>query len=319
MTILVVSHAGDDHLEPVTGALARLGHEPVVLDLAAYPTSTALALSYGDNDGDPLWLELADGRMVDLSRCRSAWWRRPLPFTMHPAITDPGVARWAYNECHEAISGLWAALDVTWVSPPQATEAAMMKSWQLRVAASVGLEIPRTLITNSPREAGEFVAAVGVDRTVYKAFSATVDNWRETRVLRPAELELLDAVRYAPVIFQEYVPASVDLRVTLIGDEVYPAAIHSQELEYTVDFRMHLDEVKMEPAILPESVVAALHRLLERMRLRYGAVDMRRTPDGRYVFLEINPAGQWIFVEEKTGQPMTDAMARLLAAPEKSG
>lgn len=316
MTILVVSHTGDDHLEPVVGALKRLGHEPVVFDLAGYPTTTAIALSYGDGDGDPMWLELTDGRMIDLSRCRSAWWRRPLPFTMDPAITDPGAAGWAYNECHEAISGLWSALDVTWVNPPQATEAAMMKSWQLRVAAAVGLEIPRTLITNSPREARDFVDAVGVRRTVYKAFSATVENWRETRVLEPGELDVIDAVRYAPVIFQEFVPAEVDLRVTLVGDEVYPAAVHSQDLEYTVDFRMHLDEVRMEPTTLPGPVVAALYRLLDRMGLRYGAVDLRRTPDGRYVFLEINPAGQWIFVEEKTGQPMTDAMARLLAAPE---
>lgn len=315
MSILVVSHPGDDHLEPVVGALKRLGHEPVVLDLAGYPMHTALALSYGDGAGDPLWLELPDGRMVDLSRCRSAWWRRPLAFTVDPAVTDPGTSAWAYNECHEAVSGLWSALDATWVSPPQATEAAMMKSWQLRVAAAMGLEIPRTLITNSPREARAFVDAIGVDRTVYKAFSATVDNWRETRVLRAGELELIDAVRYAPVIFQEFVPAAVDLRVTLIGDEVYPAAIHSQDLEYTVDFRMHLDVVRMEPTTLPGPVVAALYRLLDRMGLRYGAVDMRRTPDGRYVFLEINPAGQWIFIEEKTGQPMTDAMARLLAAP----
>lgn len=316
MTILVVSHAGDDHLEPVVGALRRLGHEPAVFDLAAYPMSTAIALSYADGDGDPLWLELADGRMLDLSRCRSAWWRRPMPFTMDPAITDPGKAAWAYNECHEAISGLWSALDLTWVNPPQATEAAMMKSWQLRVAGAVGLEIPRTLITNSPREAKEFIATTGVDRTVYKAFSATIAHWRETRVLRESELGLIDAVQYAPVIFQEYVPASVDLRVTLIGDEVFPAAIHSQDLEYTVDFRMHLDEVHMEPTTLPGPVVAALYRLMARMHLRYGAIDMRRTPDGRYVFLEINPAGQWLFVEEKTSQPMTDAMARLLATPE---
>jgi glutathione synthase/RimK-type ligase-like ATP-grasp enzyme len=238
-----------------------------------------------------------------------------MPFTIDPAIADPGKAAWAYNECREAMSGLWAALDVTWVSPPQATEAAMMKSWQLRVASAVGLEIPRTLITNSPREARDFVAAIGVDRTVYKAFSATVDNWRETRALRPSELGLLDAVRYAPAIFQEYVPVSVDLRVTLIGDEVYPAAIHARELEDPVDSRVRLDEVRMEPTTLPGPVVAALYRLLGRMGLRYAAVDLRRTPDGRYVFLEINPAGQWIFVEERTGQPMTDAMARLLAAP----
>jgi len=59
-------------------------------------------------------------------------------------------------------------------------------------------------------------------------------------------------------------------------------------------------------------VETGLLRLLKHAGLRYGAIDMRRTPDGRYVFLEVNPAGQWRFVEEVTGQPITAAMASLL-------
>jgi glutathione synthase/RimK-type ligase-like ATP-grasp enzyme len=70
----------------------------------------------------------------------------------------------------------------------------------------------------------------------------------------------------------------------------------------------------MRPTVLPDDVVGALLRLLKAAGLRYGAVDMRRTPDGRHVFLEVNPAGQWRFVEQVTGQPITAAMARLLTA-----
>jgi hypothetical protein len=57
-----------------------------------------------------------------------------------------------------------------------------------------------------------------------------------------------------------------------------------------------------------------LLRLMQRLGLAFGAVDMRRTPDGRHVFLEINPAGQWLFVEDRTGQPITGALCSLMAA-----
>jgi len=53
--------------------------------------------------------------------------------------------------------------------------------------------------------------------------------------------------------------------------------------------------------------------LQKRLQLVYGAIDMRRTPDGEYYFLEVNPAGQWHFVEQRTGLPISKAMADLLA------
>ncbi len=117
------------------------------------------------------------------------------------------------------------------------------------------------------------------------------------------------------MIFQELVPAEVDLRITVVGEEVFAAAIHSQELAYPLDFRLFLETgpgVRMSPTELPRDVEEGLLRLLKSAGLRYGAIDMRRTPDGRHVFLEVNPAGQWRFVEEVTGQPITAALARLL-------
>jgi glutathione synthase/RimK-type ligase-like ATP-grasp enzyme len=130
-----------------------------------------------------------------------------------------------------------------------------------------------------------------------------------------AEYQLLDRVAVAPVIFQEFVPAEVDLRITVVGEQFFAAAIHSQELPYPLDFRLFLDRdpgVRMEPTELPTEVEGGLMRLLKSAGLRYGAIDMRRTPSGRHVFLEVNPSGQWRFVEEVTGQPITAAMARLL-------
>jgi glutathione synthase/RimK-type ligase-like ATP-grasp enzyme len=261
-------------------------------------------------------LRRADGTWTDLADCRSGWWRRALPLRPDDRVLDPAQAAWALNETYEAVSGFWDALPLTWVSPPRAVEMSMMKTWQLPAARAAKLPVPATLITSDPTEARAFVQRIGLGRVVCKAFSATSENWRETRMVGEAEYAMLDQVSVAPVIFQEFVPAEVDLRITIVGDEIFAAAVHSQELDYPLDFRLFLEigsGVRMTPAELPTEVEDGLLRLLKSAGLRYGAVDMRRTPEGEHVFLEVNPAGQWRFVEEVTGQPITSAMAGLLA------
>jgi len=315
--ILAISHPADDHAAAVLQELDRIGREAFLFDLATFPAGASLSMHYGDSVPVELTLRSNGGRTIDLAACRVAWWRRPQPFVIPDGVSDPAEHAFAYNECHEAIAGLWEALDIFWINPPKLDDAAAKKSFQLRVAAEVGLSIPRTLITSSPADALAFANSVGVERTVYKAFSATEQNWRETRLLRRQELALLDQVSLAPVIFQEYVPADVDLRVTVVGDRLFPAAIHSQETAYKVDFRMEMGTARFSPVELPPDVGAALLRLMRRLGIVYGAIDMRRTPEGRHVFLEVNPAGQWRFIEERTGQPITRAIAELLAAHDR--
>jgi hypothetical protein len=312
--ILVVSHAGDDHLAPVLTELDRIGGEAAVVDTSTIPATTAMCAEHAT--GADRWrLRLADGTWLDLGTCRSGWWRRPLPSMPDLRIPDQAQAAWAANETFEAMAGFWDALPITWVSPRRSIELSMMKTWQLPTARSAGLEVPRTMITSDPEQARAFIDRIGLGGVICKAFSATQDNWRETRLVGEAEYDLLDRVAVAPVIFQELVPAEVDLRITVVGEQCFPAALYSQELPYPLDFRLFLDRhpgVRMEPTELPNEVEEKLLWLLKFAGLRYGAVDMRRTPDGRYVFLEVNPAGQWRFVEDVTGQPITAAMARLL-------
>jgi hypothetical protein len=310
--ILVISHPHDDHASAVLDELRRQGASAFLFDLSNFPRHACLSLAYSAQVPAAFILRPESGRPVDLTSCRAVWWRRPQRFEIDPAIADPDKRAFAYNECHEAISGLWEALDAFWINPPRLDDAAAKKSLQLRAASEVGLVIPQTLITNDPEDARAFIASIGAARTIYKAFSATERDWRETRLLHPNELPLLDHVRLAPVIFQEYVPAEVDLRVTIVGSHQFPAAIRAREGGYPFDYRIDMGTARIEPTILPVDVQRALGRLMERLGLVYGAVDMRRTPDGQHVFLEINPAGQWLFVEEQTEQPITRTLAELL-------
>lgn len=310
--LLVVSRAGDSHTRVVLAKLAEIGSPVELLDLSSFPRDASLSLRRGSGQELLHALELPGNRRFSLDAVEVIWWRRPQGFELHAEISDPGYRAFALGELQEAFAGLWPSLDVFWINHPEKDRQAGRKAWQLGLAAGIGLNIPETLITSNPGTARAFIESRGPENTIYKSFSATAKDWRETRIVRPEELGLLDNVRFAPVIFQEYIPAEVDLRITIVGDRVFPAAIHSQETSYIYDFRMDMLNAQIEPCELPEDVEVRLLKLMRRLGLSYGAIDMRRTPAGQHVFLEINPAGQWLFVEDRTGQPITEALCSLM-------
>lgn len=311
--ILIISTEKDDHTQAVLRCLKRDNIETYVLDLSLFPKMMQVSIHYGENKKNVSYLTASDGYNVPLSSCKVIWWRRPQPFQLHPEITNLDHRYFAMNECQVALSGLWLGLNARWVNSPTHTEEAALKPYQLRVAQEAGLETPLTLITNDPEEAKQFVHQRGINKTVYKAFSATERNWRETRLLRSEELTLLDNLRFAPVIFQEYIPARFDIRVTLVGDDIFAASIYSQETAYKVDYRMEMSSARIQVYNLPRDIVESLRNLMDKLGLIYGAIDMRLSHDGRFVFLEINPAGAWMFIEERTRQPITEAFAKLLS------
>ena len=314
--ILIVSWPGDDHADAVRGVLDARGMRATVVDLARFPQEMRLVASL---DGVGRSYRLLDGREeIVLDDCRAVWWRRPRPFVLHQEIATGPHATFAYNEGSQAFAGLWLSVDASWINHPTREETGARKLYQLRVAQDVGLEIPKTVVTNDPDEARRFIDALGFDRVAYKTFMPTSEDWRETRVLRPDELDLIASVTYAPVIFQEYVPARFDLRVTVVGPDMFAAAIHSSETSYEFDYRMDLANARVEPSVLPEEIERRLRDLMDGLGLVYGAIDMRLTPDGRFVFFEVNPSGQWRFVEERSGQPITERFSELLAARSRA-
>ena len=315
--ILILSTQADLHSKAVIGELHARNKTAILLDLSEFPQKFHCSWHYKNGNRPSYRLTGPDGTVIDLSQCKVIWWRRPQPFELHPEIANTSYRNFSYTEIYEAFSGMWHSLDAFWINKPSHDDLAHRKVLQLKVAQEVGLPIPRTLITSDPNEAQRFYDQQKDNGTIYKAFSATEQQWRETRLLKHEELEVLDNVKFAPVIFQEYVPATYDLRITVVGNQIFAAAIHSQQTSYTVDMRMDIGNAKMSAVDLPNATKQLLHDFMGRMGLVYGAIDMRLTPRGEYVFLEINPAGQWLFIEEKTKQPITANMAELMANADK--
>jgi glutathione synthase/RimK-type ligase-like ATP-grasp enzyme len=164
-----------------------------------------------------------------------------------------------------------------------------------------------------PDEARSFIRQVGAEKTVFKAFLASTESWRETRLVEPSDVARLDTVQYAPVIFQEYVEG-LDLRVTVVGGDVFAAEIDARRTTYPVDMRMVIGEAPIRGVELPADLIDTVLSLMRELGLRFGAIDMRRTPEGKFFFLEVNPAGQWLFVERRTGLQISQAVADLLGS-----
>jgi glutathione synthase/RimK-type ligase-like ATP-grasp enzyme len=311
--VLIVSHGRDTHAGAVRAELSELGADHFVFDLGTLPQQAMLTLDYEPVEPVATYRHEAAGS-IDVSAFGAVWWRRP-QYVDLSHVEDDAARIFSEGEWDEALAGLWPMLDAFWINEPHTDRRASRKAWQLKEAKRMGLPIPRTAITSDPDVARAFVESCGgPEKTVYKSFSATYAAWRETRRMRPEELDVIDMVRVAPVIFQEYVPAGVDLRITVIGDEVFPAAIQTEETDYQADFRMSLGRgVRIVPDTIPDDLHRGLLALMRRLGLVYGAIDVRRTPSGDHFFLEINTAGQWLFVEQETHQPITRTLAESLA------
>jgi glutathione synthase/RimK-type ligase-like ATP-grasp enzyme len=306
--ILIISSPEDPHAQAVMAELDRMGRPHRLLNLAEFPGKLSLTARLDDRRSD-FSLTFADGAKIPMDEVTAVWWRRPQAFGFPAEIKDPAHRHFAQSEAGTAFQGMYQASSCLWINNVVRDAAAAHKPWQLKLAREAGLSIPETLITNDPEEARAFWRQ-HPGEVIYKPFLQTYHAWRETRKIEAEAEALAEAVRLTPVLFQRYVPAVCDLRVTVIGERLFAAAARGEE--YELDIRFNL-AAKYRPHELPDEVEQRLFALMRRLGLEYGAVDFRLTPEGEYVFLEVNPAGQFLYIEKATEQPIARALAEHLA------
>ncbi len=136
-----------------------------------------------------------------------------------------------------------------------------------------------------------------------------------TQFKRSEASSYLTRIPVCPVILQEYIPKKLELRITVVGKKIFPCAIYSQDAptdEGRIDWRGHEDHIRHEPYVLPSEIEQKCFKLVKSLGLQFGAIDMIVTPNDEYIFLEINPNGQWLWIEKLTGMPISNAVAELL-------
>jgi glutathione synthase/RimK-type ligase-like ATP-grasp enzyme len=320
--VLIPTHPGDVHAVAVALALEDRGHEAVEWLGSDFPTlqSASIGLRGGEIDWEITGPEIAARPPFDV-----VWLRRKTPALL-PDSLHPGDLPVARRECRDFLDGLYhlAAPEAFWVNPLASRPRAELKGVQLREAARAGLTVPPTLLSNDPAKIRRFLEEHR-GRAIYKPFyPAQWDTDDRVAVLLTSDVEAEDlpgdeTLRLTPGIFQAKVAKAHELRVTVMGAHVTTARLLSQEVEAAhLDWRAAGAQIRVEPDRLPEEVERACLRLMESLGIVFGAFDFIVTPEGEHVFLEVNPAGQFLWVEESSPEiPMLAPFVDFLLARRK--
>jgi MvdD pre-ATP grasp domain len=225
--VLIVSSLADLATDEVVRRLTARGIPLHRLNTEDYPFSSALVFQPG-NDGEQPWIAL-DGK--ELPAPTTIWYRR-LRSPSKPEEMDQDIYNFCLQEGRAALLGSIMGLRARWMSYPTAVWQAEFKPIQLQRAGEIGLTIPRTVITNDPRvirkSFGEFGSmVVKPSRTGHISSQGKEFAIFTSRVLEQ-HLDNLESARWSPAIYQELVPKSLDVRITVVGEKLFAAGIESQ-------------------------------------------------------------------------------------------
>jgi glutathione synthase/RimK-type ligase-like ATP-grasp enzyme len=303
-TVVILSDRGDWHAQAVAAALTRTGlARPLIVDTTLLATEGSLSVEPSSGGVRARWR--SGGEAID-AQVAGLWWRRPGIIQLD--ALSPADREFAWQEWADAMDGFICAAAPIIINRPWAERQASRKSLQLQMAGTCGLEFPRTLITNDAEQAQAFFQELD-GQVVVKAFRSPRNGFVETRRVQPEDFELKQHLQATPAIFQELVAGDSDLRVVGIGEHLFAARIRPKQQR--VDFRLAAQS-EMERFELDAQTAAGLRRMMREFGIAYCAADFRLRADGRPIFLELNPGGQYLFVEMGTGYPITDTLARAL-------
>lgn len=316
--VLILTHSKDNScVDTVTTAVQRRGGRVVRMDTDQLPTAVRFASRRGPG-GTRCELHATGDLVLDAD---TAIWHRRIAFGDAIPRTMPHQVRAAcVQETRRAFLGALTAHEGFVLDPEHRIRRAESKDLQLRLAERIGLAVPRTLVSNDPEAVRAFAAECGGNLiTKMQAAFAIYEDGKEnvvfTNPVSAADLADLDGLRYCPMVFQERVAKALELRVTIVGERVFTAAIDSQRHERgQADWRRvgarTVDEWR--PFDLPADVQRQMLALVDELQLNYGAADLILTPDDRFVFLEINPSGEFFWLDHGPNHPISAALADVL-------
>jgi glutathione synthase/RimK-type ligase-like ATP-grasp enzyme len=305
--ILIAAEHQDVHAQRVANLLRDQRRSVSFVHATEFGSDRTLSFDPGSGIGV---IGADDGALIHADDISAVWYRRPGRPHADDAIVNALDRAFTENEWQLAIDGFFSQLEARVVSPPFAQRAAI-KPRQLAAARTAGLRIPETLITNDVGETLAFIEKYG--RVVHKAMSAPPHRFLDTRTWGLAEEQHLQDIPLCPIMLQEEIEGPTDIRVTIVGQAIFAARIDRSERYPGPDSRIDLDS-KCVAHTLPDDVSDALLLVMDRLGLSFATVDLKLTPMNEYVFFEINPQGQFLYIEILTEQPISAAVAGFLAS-----
>lgn len=313
-TVLILTNEDDHAADEVERRLAGAAIPSLRWDPGNVPEISAAGAWFSRQAWSRVQTRSGSG-VHDFARVGAVWFRRPSA----PRVAGPApIASFVADQASSLTTGIFSMLDAHWVNDVSAGLRASIKPLQLTVAARLGWSVPETYVGNDPNEVlrvwertqGQLIVKPFTVASVEGAGGPRVPY---TRPVTPADLRDTEGIWASPAIWQQAVPKAFELRITVVGDETFAGAIDSQASERTRhDWRRYdFERVAHTPYQLPEAARDRCVALLRAFGLRFGAIDVIATPTGEFVFLEVNPFGQWLWMEQLCGLPIAEAHVRL--------
>jgi glutathione synthase/RimK-type ligase-like ATP-grasp enzyme len=313
--VLIISTKLDMATDVVVRLLNSRGVRITRLNTEDFPFNTLLTTELSFNSHHSSVVCSPSYPPVSLDDVSSIWYRR-VRSPEKPAQMQSGIYDFCLRESRSALLGMTLAQPVRIMSSPENIWAAEHKTMQLMAAQSVGLLIPETVVTNDPFEVKRAFERFDGRMIAKPVRAGFVDLGEEqysifTSQVLESHLDTVEDARWSPTIYQPLVEKRCDIRATIVGTRIFAAEIDSQTNSAArVDWRhSSTPDLPHHKAMLPHDICEGIHRLLHKLGLAFGAIDFIRTPEGKYVFLEINPNGQWLWLDDILDLGISESVA----------
>lgn len=276
--MLIVADDKDPHSNAVAEVLRGRSVPVVQCNLS---TLAEHAFTWDSGDSYPYLdgIGLADGSRI--------WLRR---IGRYRSALEAEEAQLVSAEAREAFLGALLSSPAEWIDHPVKVALAESKIYQLETARRLGLSIPPYIITNDWDRARAFL---GQRQAITKALSAGPGLAPHADVV---DLGLLESAPEGPYFLQELVIAEADLRVITVGPQVFVWS-RTREGGSSIDWRVDDPTgAGFKRAVAESELSSNALQLARRLGLQFTVQDWLFTKRGP-VFLELNPQGEWLFLE----------------------
>jgi glutathione synthase/RimK-type ligase-like ATP-grasp enzyme len=315
MNVLIITNKKDITSDFVVRELTNQGIPFYRLNTEEIGNSIHLSLDFQRNNY--LLLDTLINETVHLSSFTSVYFRRP-EININVADVTRDELQFLHTELHFILEGMYKILsDAFWLNHVDKIRLAENKIYQLLVAMEIGFKIPSSLITDQQDTALEFYSEnnhsciakpirsglIGTDGNESFVFTSKIvlDEHNSARV------------GAFPIYLQQLIPKKYDLRVNVVGNKLFTAMIDSQRHDDSkVDWRHSAIALDHQLYNLPTDIADKCIALTKKLGLNFGAIDLVLDQQDQFFFLEINPNGQWAWIENRLGVPISKEITKLL-------
>lgn len=318
--IVILTNSLDGHSDAVQARLNAVGFPCIRFDLDLVDSYEALSVILR---GNPLARDM-NGRPNDIEPFVTTVWIRRPGARKSNSVCDKESMQYSENSATCLMRDLYALTPhATWINDYYREREMRSKPCQLSVAHKCGLMVPEWIITTSHVQASEFTQRYSrvVTKTL-STYSRTLDSGKlagsyANIITTKQILRKQEEFKVAPVLLQRYIEKKAECRVTVIGQQLFSLLIKPKKTSLPktqcIDWRSQVDNYIFEECVLPSDVERGIKLLMKHAGLAIACMDFVVTDRNEYFFLELNPNGQWLWVEEVSKMPLVEAFAGLLS------